>query len=293
MIAINLSVAEDLIEIIGPIYVPDYNQEINASNLYSIAQSEAETNFFPGSTQKKDFLGALTRQLIIKMEKLDKIKYLEILECILENLDKKNIQIYFEDSQLQEIIENNNWSGKIFFDKKDGTNNDYQFIVESNLGANKANCCVIRKNYQKVEDMGDHYKISLEINLENQSINTNPNPPKDWGGDYRNYLRIYLSEKAKVEEIKLNDEVLNFGVDKKYLEEKGLNEYGFFANVPHKEKVKIFFFYLLPKDDLRGKYKLQIQKQSGVNFYQEIEFIKEKDTEKSIRLVDRDLSINF
>lgn len=293
LVAINLSVVEDLIEIIGPIYVPDYNQEINASNLYSIAQSEAETNFFPGSTQKKDFLGALTRQLIIKMEKLDKIKYLEILECILENLDKKNIQIYFEDLQLQEIIEINNWSGKIFFDKEEGINNDYQFVVESNLGANKANCCVIRQNYQKVEDKGDHYKIYLEINLENQSVNANPNPPKDWGGDYRNYLRIYLPERARVEEIRLNDVGLDSDVDKKYLKEKGLNEYGFFANVPHKERAKIVVFYLLPKEKLKGKYKLQIQKQSGVDFYQEIEFIRGEDVEKSVRLVDRDLKINF
>ena len=56
VIGVDLSFVKNLLSVVGPVEVADYNQTVNADNFFQVAKAHAEDNFFPGSTQKKDFL---------------------------------------------------------------------------------------------------------------------------------------------------------------------------------------------------------------------------------------------
>jgi len=63
VIAVNLPLARELLKATGPIVLSDYNEEVNTDNLFERAEYHSEIDFFPGSTQKKDFLGSLAREI--------------------------------------------------------------------------------------------------------------------------------------------------------------------------------------------------------------------------------------
>lgn len=53
VIGVDLSFVKNILSVVGPVKVSDYNQTVNADNFFQIAQAHAENDFFPGSTQKK------------------------------------------------------------------------------------------------------------------------------------------------------------------------------------------------------------------------------------------------
>jgi len=81
---------------------------------------------------------------------------------------------------------------------------DTVLLIEANLGANKANCCVERKsvhtiNFSPYEGEIQRGYVSHLINLTftNNSSLENPLPPRFFGGNYISYLRYYLPENAR------------------------------------------------------------------------------------------------
>jgi len=58
VIGIDVSFLSSLLDATGPVKLPDYQQTLTKDNFYLLTQSQVENNFFPGSTQKKDFLKA-------------------------------------------------------------------------------------------------------------------------------------------------------------------------------------------------------------------------------------------
>ena len=56
VVAVNLFVAQDLMRAVGPVYLADYQETVTAENLFAKTQAHSEVGFFPGSTQKRDWL---------------------------------------------------------------------------------------------------------------------------------------------------------------------------------------------------------------------------------------------
>lgn len=292
VVAINLNVFEEALKIIGEINLPDYDSVINSDNLYSIAQYEAERDFFPGSTQKKDFLSALAKNSRYIAQNISPIQIISLGNTIRKHLLSKDIQFYFDDKNIQSFVKNNNWAGKLNFPANPNSNNDYLYLVEANLGANKANCCIKRDLKRKIIEKENFYEIITEITYKNNNPYENPNPPKYWGGNYKNYLRILLPK---------NISLTNITIDKKNLDKELITkkdrtefiEYGFFATIEALQTKNIEFTYQLPKTE-NGNYELFIQKQSGIPpYYLTIDYIKEDKTQQTKKLLDQDLRIKF
>src|SRR3989344_1433255 len=64
VISLDLNLMEGILSATGPIKLPDYGETITADNLFDRGEYYSEIGFFPGSTQKKDFFGSLSRALI-------------------------------------------------------------------------------------------------------------------------------------------------------------------------------------------------------------------------------------
>jgi hypothetical protein len=271
IIALNFFVLKDILKITGPIEVLDYNVKITEENFYQYAQNQAEQDFFPGSTQKKDFLSALTKSLFFQLENLNTGQLLQLVKVIQSHLEEKQILIYFKNPKIQKIMSRQNWAGQLQR-QHHNTNDllaDYIYIVDTNLGANKANCCVQRSVEQTIEIKEDSVLETVSINYNNQSQQTGSRPPFFWGGIYKNYLRVILPQEADSIKVWENNQVLNNKIEITDLNDFQLKQIGFFVTVLPQEKKTITLNYIKPvnkKGEIKN-YLMEIQKQPGIKFY--------------------------
>ncbi|OGD54603.1 hypothetical protein A3J78_00400 [Candidatus Beckwithbacteria bacterium RBG_13_35_6] len=271
-IAINFLLIKDLLDITGPIKTTNYDYLVNKDNFYQIAQNEAETDFFPGSTQKKDFLSSLSKELFFKLQNLDNQQYLQLIRTVFKNLNEKQILLNFKDNNTANFINKYGWGGlvKRKFPDSNETINDYVYIVDTNLGANKANCCIERKVKQNISlESNSLSKENLTIIYKNSSITTGQRPPLFWGGIYKNFLRVILPIEAENITIKVDAKQYQEKVEILKDEDKKLKTVGFFIIVNPLSEVIVEIEYSKPITNINANtYQLEIQKEPGIKSYQ-------------------------
>jgi len=269
VIGVNLTTARSIMEVIGEIKIADFKETITKDNLYEQSEYFSESKFFPGSTQKASFLGTLGSQMFNEIRDLKIKQQLNLVLAIIDLLEKNEIQLAFNNSEIAKMAEDLSWNGEIYQGKciKQNCFSDYLMVVDSNLGVNKANYFLNRDIEQVVEIGNQSVDRTLKINYENTAKTTDfP------GGDYKNYLRIYLPTDVVLSQISLIDGI-DGSLKKIYSSDEirikeidGRKEIGFLITVPVLSKKTVEIKYstqniLVDKNDF--SYVNYIQKQSG------------------------------
>jgi hypothetical protein len=190
VIAFNLRAAQILLSQLGEVYLPDFNEKINSANLFERAEFYSETNFFPGSTQKMTFLGSLGKQLFEEVKTADPQKQLMVAKAFYQALEEKEIMVWAKNEKLNQALVRNNWQGEIKqpLSSKHGGFSDYLMIVESNVGVNKANY-FLRRGIEEMVKITADGQISHDLKIQYENTSQSNKWP---GGDYKNFLRLYL-----------------------------------------------------------------------------------------------------
>ncbi|MBI2008031.1 DUF4012 domain-containing protein [Candidatus Amesbacteria bacterium] len=282
LVAVNQATVARLIDILGPVRVADFDKTVTGQNLYSVAQRYAEEGFFPGSTKKRDFLGAVGGAVIRRIKSAGWVELGKLGKLVWDELNKKQILVWMRDQRLETSVQRLGWGGRLEdgWDKK----YDYLYVVESNLGANKANCCIDRGVRQEVG--GDKEKLIITWKNNNEFDATKP--PVFWGGRYVDYVRVVLPAAAKIQDIKVQDSILrrateeDFAVPNSLRQEKSTDMYniesrgdlqiiGFWAIVPAKKSISAELEYTSPalrapspESGEGNQYQILIKRQPGI-----------------------------
>ncbi len=285
VIGVDINFVKNLLSIIGPVNVPDYNETVTDQNLFQLTESHAEKNFFPGSTQKKDFLSSLFNAIQQKISS-GKFSYLNLSEALINSVGQKHLLFAFNESNIQDVFSVNGLSSSIDETRpvEDGNINDFIGINEANLGANKVNFFVDRSVLDSIK-IGDDgiIKGSLNITYKNKSDGTWP------GGDYKNYLRVILPKGSTLASIRINGksqkivnavtdpslyEAKNFkvpsGIEVEKLDEGDKTIFGFLVTVKMGETQSVQVDYsegTVYKLTDNFTYNLRILKQPGTEVY--------------------------
>lgn len=156
MAAVNLSVAEELLRLTGPLYIPDYNVNVSADNLHQVLREE-RSDFFPGSIQKKHILSLTLSILQAQLTSLPTAEKQQVFAKMLERMRTKDIQLYAVNPDLQTALLTQGLSPAL----KPGAQTTYLnyqkdscattscphllfSLIESNVGINKVNRAVER-----------------------------------------------------------------------------------------------------------------------------------------------------
>ncbi|MPM33103.1 hypothetical protein SDC9_79670 [bioreactor metagenome] len=269
VIGIDLAVAKSILEVTGEIFVPDFNEKITKDNLYEQAEFYAEKKFFPGSNQKASFLGGLGKQMFETIKGLNIIKKAELMGKTVDLLESNEIQLAINDVKVDEKMSELGWNGEIYKGKC-ATENcvmDYFYLVESNLGVNKANYFLYRNMEQSVDISNGQISRVVKVTYENTAKNSN------WpGGDYKNYVRVYLPKDTNLSQVIVMDGI-DTTIRKIYKDSElrireidGKKEVGFLMTVPVSKK-RIMEIRYSSNLDLLGKKKFSyinyIQRQPG------------------------------
>lgn len=257
-ILITTTAIKNILYAFGNLYLPDFNEKVNGDNFYLKTQLYAEKGFFPGSTQKKSFLSALTRQILTS---LDTVPELDLTKQIYKSAEEKQLVFYIEDADLQKVIDSYYWSGRIIEPrcppKIDNCYTDFLFPYDANLGVNKANFFMNRAMEVKINIDPDGIVHSyLNIKFKNESIqDIFP------GGSYQNYFQILIPRDSLVKKIMIDDRQL----DQYDQEMAQFKKIGFFFDVPIQSKKEVSIEYQSIKSFKKGKsiYQFLLQKQIG------------------------------
>jgi len=255
VIAINPELVADFIRLVGPITVR--GESYNAENLQQLLQYNVEVAYKEqdiSSWNRKEIINELLAELKNRLFNLPTSSLGSLLGILDQNINEKNIQIYFTDKNWESLINRLGADGKV----KD-TDGDYLMVVDANLAAYKSDAAM-KKN------------ISYEINQENFQVQVKLNYQHtgdfDWRTTrYRSYTRIYTPLGSKLISLQgINETQNDFSVSEDTLLNKTV--FGFFFSIEPGESRDIIINYALP-DELKenmlqkNQYNLYWQKQAG------------------------------
>ncbi|OGH51294.1 MAG: hypothetical protein A3G13_02710 [Candidatus Levybacteria bacterium RIFCSPLOWO2_12_FULL_37_7] len=273
VIGIDVSVVKQILKAIGEVKVLDYNKTVTEENVYWLTQEYAENFFFPGSTQKKNFIASLFIAIQNKIATLH--SYTQLLDALYLSIAEKHILFAFLDKDMQRPFSVAGVSSAIpaTVYERENEIQDFVGINESNIGGNKANYFVQRK-VDLLTTLSKEGSVSGKLKINYKNI-AEPNTKEI---DYKFYVRFILPKKSELLSIGIDDKTQGFvlsneqqiknkeGIEVEKYEQGEKTVYGFYLTVPSSSEKKVVITYRLKNTPQIGKivsYKLRIFKQPG------------------------------
>ncbi|MBI3046328.1 MAG: DUF4012 domain-containing protein [Candidatus Harrisonbacteria bacterium] len=204
-IAVNTGVLKTLIEILGPIKLPNYELTLDGKNFLEEIQREVEAgrDKKPGQNPKK-ILSALAPLLLEKLNLLSDKEQEQLIAAFRNHLLKKDIMVYFRDWQLQNFLEIAGVGGEII-NLPENFSGDYLAVINANIAGGKSDAFITQ-----------HIKLQTEITKDGKIANNltitrthSGQKEKDWW--YRipnkNYLKILTPLNSRLKNLRGNNDL--------------------------------------------------------------------------------------
>jgi hypothetical protein len=287
VLALNPRPVAELIDLVGPIEMPEYGKTITGDNFWEETQFQTRAGKDRQINQPKRFLTILGPRLLEKLkEKIDVGDFPEFLRIISDGLSRKDILMWSPDQELQSLITSRGWDGKV---AEIAPDEDYLAVVLSNIGGAKADY-VMEQNYDLQTAIEPSGAITNTLTI--TRIHGGDSAPYPWW-KARNvtYVRVFVPRGSSLLDIKGNSpepELLeineeNYALDPDVtmtigaavslndknvdiFEEAGRTVFGFWHTINPGQTRKIILKWKLPfkADFAPPRYTLIFQKQSGV-----------------------------
>jgi hypothetical protein len=286
VIAVDVSFLRTLLTRTGPVYLPAYDETVSAKNFYLSAQTHAEKDFFPGSSQKKDYLHHVAQAVLLSLEEQENLPVVPLVRTVLDAVAQKHLMIASADSRLMTLLTKNDFAPTVTISKAEAAAavSDFVGFFDANVGANKANYYVKRSTEHSVlVSSSGEVKGNLAVSYTHGGA---PNSP--FGGDYQNYAQVVLPERGVITDILIDDAeqeiVLPVTSERVYRAERfvppkgieldrqvlhGRSVYGFFFTVPTGKTKIVTVRYTTPAPDAlpeRFTYSHRVYKQPGTDY---------------------------
>lgn len=268
VVALDIQTLKNLLRVVGPISLADYGETITADNFFERAQFHAEVNFFPGSTAKKDFIGAVSRIVLDRILHSKPETWPAVFNALQNSLAGKHLLLNTNDPVAQGLLAESNWDGAIaqtgsVSEVRSGRVDDYLMTVDANLGGNKANYFVKNQaNYRVAVDKNGLLSAQLTLLYEHTATT------ETWpSGRYKDFLRVYVPKGASLQKLEMSDVKEAPAVATS--EENGKTVFSVFFEVPSQSKKTLILTYALPMKlptiARESQYHLLVQKQAGAD----------------------------
>jgi hypothetical protein len=155
VLAVNATFVAQLIGLLGPIHMEDYDRTIDEENFIFEAQKIVEHEYDQEENRPKAFIGDLAPLLVEHMIEKTSNDFLGIVDFLNAGLSQKELQLYMEDEALQRQVIKHGWGGEVKW-----TNQDYLMVVDTNLGGGKTDGVIGQT-------------VDVQINIDTQGAITN------------------------------------------------------------------------------------------------------------------------
>ncbi|HKV60255.1 MAG TPA: DUF4012 domain-containing protein [Ktedonobacteraceae bacterium] len=192
---------EHILQIIGPIHVPGYNDTITAQNLEDRLHYYQQDNagiakqvaYQPGDTSTSDrkrFTGYLAHLIMDQVRHAPPDELLAIGQEVLHDLKTKDLQVYFSNPQAENLLMQYNDAAQI--DR--ATTHDSVYVVQANISASKASQYVKTTMHDTVTlDANGGATHQLQLRLVYNQLG-----PVYGYDTYHDYVRVYVPPNSKL-----------------------------------------------------------------------------------------------
>lgn len=197
VIAFNASLMPKLLEIVGDISLPEYNQTLTPASVVVALQHEVEFEYDKAKNQPKKIISDAMPILIEKIMSVPANESLPLLLTLNSALRSKEIQFYFPDEKLQGYINIKQWGGAVL-----PTGGDYLMVVNQNIAGGKSDAVISQqiKHYAYLQPDGyivDTVAITRTHNGRTEDVFEKV--------QNNSYLRIYVPKGSQLLEVTGND----------------------------------------------------------------------------------------
>ena len=137
VIAINFSVLEDLLKVVGPIKLDNFELTLTVNNLWIELQKRVELEYDKEENKPKAIISDLLFELEDRLMTASASVKQKVLQVFLANLWQKNILAYSKNDNVQSLLESYNLAGNIV--QREG---DYLMLVNANVGGSKTDAVI-------------------------------------------------------------------------------------------------------------------------------------------------------
>jgi len=159
VLTVNATFVSELIGLLGPVEMEEYNRTITEENFIFEAQKIVEYEYDKQENTPKAFIGDIAPKLVERAIEKTSEDFLSIVDALNKGLTTKDLQLYLADETLQRQILDQGWGGEIKW-----TSGDYLMIVDANLGGGKTDG-VIEEQVDVAVDIGQNGKITNTVTI--------------------------------------------------------------------------------------------------------------------------------
>lgn len=259
VIALTPSFVQDLMSVLGPVYVDD--KEFTAENLIETLAYHVELGFKEeGITiyNRKQVIDDVAQQLKEKLFSLSVTQMRSLVPITFDALAQKQLMVYFADPAAQRLADQSNWTNRIV-----PTSGDFLYVVDANLGSLKSDPAINRTISYTLVPSSDSFASSADKKLTATAAITYEHTGNfDWKTTrYRTYTRVYVPRGSTFVSSKGNEEAVAIA------DEHGKTVFATFISIEPLATETLEFTYTLPKELAsqisQGEYSLYVQKQGG------------------------------
>lgn len=146
VITLTPTVISRMLEITGPVELPEFQKTINGGNF--LAEIQEEVEYGPNRQKPKQILVDFTPKFLEKLGQLDKEKWASIFKILTEGAEQKHILAYFKDRQMEKTAMAGGFAGEI-----KSADQDYLFVAHTNVKGSKTDAFI-----------DNAYELKSEIN---------------------------------------------------------------------------------------------------------------------------------
>lgn len=190
VIVITATVMERLLEIYGPVVMPAYGREFTSENFIEETQKIVELEYDPIENKPKKVIGDMAPILLDRILNADRDQFIKTIEILGEMLRQKQALLYHRNSEIQNKLMAQGWTGEIKSNEE-----DYLMVVNANIAGAKTDGVI---------DQG--VDLKTEISEDGEIINTltitrthNGIKNEGFSGvNNVNYLRVYVPKGSEL-----------------------------------------------------------------------------------------------
>ncbi len=251
VIGITPQVITDLLSLVGPVVVEGV--EYNSDNFTKLLQYRVEKGYVKlgvSSWQRKEVIGDIAKELKFKIFDLPPLEMYNAIKILQKNLLQKNILLYFNDKDAEDIVLAENWGGEILPVK-----GDYLLVVDANLASFKTDAVMKKGIDYQVRRGFDGLVADLTLNYAH-------NGGFDWRTTrYQTFTRVYVPLGSTL----ISVDGQNKG-DVQVYKEFNRTVFAAYVVIEPGKIGKLHLRYNLPNNIINAnEYSLYIQKQPGNN----------------------------
>jgi hypothetical protein len=265
VIAIDVTTLERLLEVTGPVDVPEFDVTVTSENAYDLTEEYTRIPYEPNA-DRKAFAGLLADEVLRRVLHPESGQWSSLVDVTQRLGDEKDLLLYSFDPKQEELIRQWRWDGGVRY-----SSGDHLMLVDASVNSTKLNAVVTHKANVAVQlerDGSATTRVTLSYDNDLAAWEKGRDPVLVerlmLGGLYGGYVRLLAPPGSRI--ISVRDGGKDVGLEE-VSRENGLAVFGRFFALPRDTQRQLEFTYKTPpvveRQGDRWTYTLDLQRQPG------------------------------